>query len=80
VAGEGDDQINGAVGSGLSEVMERASAHGEAAGTATAARTKARRPVAAAPLDARWRQILNTRYALGDIRDILPWTIHRLVS
>jgi hypothetical protein len=76
MAGERDDQINGAVGPCISEVMEGALAHGIAAGAVAAARAGSCRPVAAAPLDARFRQILNTRDALGDIRDIFPWTSH----
>jgi len=80
MAGERDDQINGAVGPGISEVMEGASAHGIAAGAAATAWARTRRPVAAAPLDARFGQILDTRDALGDIRDIFSWAGHGLNS
>ena len=77
MAGERDDQLNGAVGPRIPEVMEGALAHGIAAGAVAAARARSRRPVAAAPRDARFGQVLNTCDALGDIRDIFPWTSHR---
>jgi hypothetical protein len=44
------------------------------------ARAKSRRPVATVPLDTRLGQVFDTGDALGDIRDILTWTIHRLLS
>jgi hypothetical protein len=80
MAGESDDQVNGAVRAGIAEVMEGTSAHGIATGAVTTAPAGSRRPVATAPFDARLGQVFDTRDALGDIRDILPWTSHRLLS
>jgi hypothetical protein len=77
---ESDNQINGAVGPSITEVMEGPRAHGIAAGAVTTARAGARRPVATAPLNARLGQVFDTRDALGDIRDIFSWTSHRLFS
>jgi hypothetical protein len=80
MAGEGEDQIDGAVGPSIAEVVEDAGAHGVATGAVATARAGARWPVAAAPLDARLGQVFDTGDALGDIRDILPWPNHRLFS
>jgi hypothetical protein len=80
MAGERDNQINGAVGPSIPEVMEGTAAHGIAAGAVATAPAGPRRPVATAPLDARLGQVFDTRNALGDIRDIFPWTSHRLLS
>jgi len=80
MAGESDNQVNGVVGPSITEVMEGTSADGIAAGTVATARAGSSRPVATAPLDARLGQVFDTRDALGDIRDIFPWTSHRLLS
>jgi hypothetical protein len=71
MAREGDDQVNGAVCPGITEVVEGARAHGIAAGLVAAARAAPRWPVAAAPLDPRLGQVFDTRDALGDVGDIL---------
>jgi hypothetical protein len=76
MAGERDDQINRAFGPCISQVMEGALAHGVAASAVSTALARSRRPIAAALFDARLGQILNTCDALGDIRDIFPWTSH----
>src|ERR1700676_4817966 len=68
MAGESDNQINGAVGPSITEVMEGTTAHGIATGAVATARAKSRRPVATAPLDARLGQIFDTSDALGDTR------------
>ncbi len=80
MTGVGDDQVDGVVGPKVAEVVEGAGAHGIAAGAAATVRAGSRRPVAAAPQDARWGEVLDTRDALGDIRDIFPWTSHGLNS
>jgi hypothetical protein len=80
MAGESDHQINGAVGPSVTEVMEGTGAHGIAAGAVATAWAGSRRPVATAPLDTRPGQVFDTRDALGAIRDIFPWTRHRLLS
>lgn len=80
MTGKGNDQIGGAVGPRVAEVVKDAGAHGIAAGAAATARAGSRRPVAAAPLDAWLGEILDARDALGDIRDIFPWTGHGLNS
>jgi len=80
MAGERDHQIDGAFGSRIAEVVEGTRGDGVATGAVVAARAGLRRPVAAAPLDARFGQVFDTSDALGDIRDILPRTRHRLDS
>jgi hypothetical protein len=80
MAGENDNQINGAVGPSITKVMAGTRAHGIAAGAVATARAGSRRPVATAPLDARFGQVFDTSDALGDIRDIFPWTGHWLLS
>jgi hypothetical protein len=80
MAGEGDDQVDGAIGPGIPEVMEGTAGHGIAAGAPATARAGARRPVAAAPLEAGLGQVFGPSDALGDVRNILPWTSHRLLS
>jgi len=75
-----DNQINGTVGPGIPKVMEGTRTHGKAAGAVATARAGSRRPVAAAPLDARLGQVFDTGDALGDIRYIRTWTTHRLLS
>jgi hypothetical protein len=80
MAGEGDDQIDGAIGPGISEVMEGTASDGIAAGAMATARAGARRPIAAAPLEAGLGQVFGPSGTLGDIRNILPWTSHRLLS
>jgi hypothetical protein len=80
MAGESDNQVNGAFGPSITKVMEGTGAHGIAAGAAATARAGSRRPVATAPLDARFGQVFDTRDALGNIGHIFPWTNHRLLS
>ena len=80
MAGESDNQVNGVVGPGITEVMEGTGADGIATGAMATARAGSRRPVATAPLNARLGQVFDARDALGDIRDIFPWTSHRLLS
>ena len=80
MAGESDNQNNGAVGPSITEIMEGARAHGIAAGAVTTARAGSRQPVATAPLDARLGQVFDMSDALGDIGYILTWTTHRLNS
>ncbi|MBV8399510.1 MAG: hypothetical protein JOZ17_12330 [Acetobacteraceae bacterium] len=80
MAGESDHQVNRAVSPSITEVMEGAGGHGIAACAVTTARAGSRRPVATAPLNAGFGQIFDTRDALGGIRDIFPWTSHRLPS
>jgi len=80
MAGESDDQIHGALGPCITEITEGTAAHGIPTGAMMTARAKSRRPVAAAPLDRRLGQVFDTSDALGDIRDVLTWTSHRLLS
>jgi hypothetical protein len=80
MAGDSDNQVDGAVGPSITEVMEGTGAHGIATGAVATARAGSRRPVAAAPLDARLGQVFDTSNALGDIRDIFHWASHRLLS
>jgi hypothetical protein len=80
MAGEGNNQIDGLVGPGVTEVIEGARAHSIATCTVVTPRAGPGRPVAAAPPDARLGQVLDTSDALGDIRDILTWTSHGLFS
>ena len=77
---EGDNQVNGAVGPSITEVVEGSPAHGIATGAVAAARAGSRWPVATAPLDPRFGQVFDTRDALAAIGDILTWTSHRLLS
>jgi hypothetical protein len=80
MAGESDNQINGAVGPSITEVMEGTGTHSIAPGAVTTARTRPRQPVATTPFDARLGQVFDARDALGDIRDIFPRTSHRMLS
>lgn len=80
MAGEREHPIDGAVSPGVAFVMQRAGAHGVATGAVATARAESRRPVAAAPRDARLGKVFDTSDALGDIRDVLTWTSHRLLS
>jgi hypothetical protein len=80
MAGENDNQINGAVGPSITKVMEGTGAYGIATGAVPTARAGSPRPVATAPLDARLGQVFDTSDALGDIRYIFSWTSHRLLS
>jgi hypothetical protein len=80
MAGESDNQVNGAAGPSITEVMQGTGAHGIAAGAVATAWAGSRRPVAAAPLDTRLGQVFDTRDAFGDIRDVFPGTGHRLLS
>jgi hypothetical protein len=80
MAGESDNEVNGAVSAGVAEVMQGARAHRIAAGAMATARAGSRRPIATAPLDARLGQVFDTSDTLGDVRDILTWTSHRLFS
>jgi hypothetical protein len=80
MAGEGNDQIDRAIGSGVPEVVEGTTSHGRATGTLATARARSRRPVATTPLDARLGQVFDPCDALGDIRNILSWISHRLLS
>jgi hypothetical protein len=80
MAGEGDNQVNGMVGPSITEVMEGAAADAVATGAMATARTGSRRPVATAPFNARLGEVFNAGDALSNIRDVFPWTSHRLLS
>src|SRR6266446_847934 len=80
MAGERDNQINGVIGPSITEVMQGTGAHGIAAGTVATAWAGPRWPVTTARFKARLGQVFDTSNALGDIRDIFPWTNHRLLS
>jgi hypothetical protein len=80
MARESDNQVNRAISPSITEVVEGTASRGVASGAMATARAGARRAVATAPLNARLGQVFNTRDALGDIRDIFPWTSHRLIS
>src|SRR6266567_7532790 len=76
LSGEGDDQVNRAVGTRIAQVVQRARCHGRTARPASAARAAAGGKVATAPLDARLGKILDTGNPLGGIRDVLAWYQH----
>ncbi len=78
MAGESDNQIDGAVGPCITEVMEGTGTHGVATGAVATVRTRARRPVATVSLNARLGQVFDTGDPLGDVRNILAWTKHCL--
>jgi hypothetical protein len=80
MAREGDNQVNGTVGPSITEVMEGAATDAVATGAMATARAGSRRPVTTAPLDARLGEVFNAGDALGNIRDVFPWTRHRLLS
>ena len=80
MAGESDNEVDGTVSPGVAEVMQGAGAHGIATGTMGTARAGACRPVAAAALETRPGQVFDTSDALRDLRNILTWTSHRLLS
>jgi hypothetical protein len=80
MAGERHHQIDGTASPSVPEVMPGAAAHRVATGALVAARAAARRPDAAVAFDTRLGQVFDTSDALGDIRDILSGTSHRLFS
>jgi hypothetical protein len=80
MAGERDNQVNRVVGPSITEVMKGTGADGIATGAVATARAGSRRPVATASLDAGLGEVFDTCDALGDIRDIFPWSSHRLPS
>src|SRR6185369_5228153 len=80
MAREGDDQIDRATGPGIPEVMEGAASHRVAAGAPATARARSCRPVATAPLDACLGEVCGPCGVLGDIGNVLPWTVHGLLS
>jgi hypothetical protein len=77
---ESDNQVNRTIGTRITEVVEGTRAHGIATSTMATARAASRRQAATAPLDPRFGQVFDTRDALTDVRDILTWTSHRLLS
>ena len=80
MAGESDNQIDGAVGPCITEVMEGTNSHGVPAGAVATARARSCRPVAAMPLDTGLGEVFDTSDALRDIGYILTWTTHPLLS
>ena len=80
MAGEGDKQIDGAIGPCITEVVKGTVTNGVATGPVVAARAGTLRPVAAVSLNARLGEVFDTSDALGDIRHILTRTIHRRIS
>jgi hypothetical protein len=80
MAGESDNQVNGVVGPSITEVVEGTGSNRIATGAVATARAGSRRPVATTPLKVRLGKVFDTNDALGDIRDIFPWTSHRLLS
>jgi len=80
MAGESDNQIDGAVGPCITEIMEGTGSHGVATGAVATVRTGARRPVATVSLDARLGEVFDTSDALGDIGYILTWITHPSLS
>jgi hypothetical protein len=56
--------------------MERAAAHGIAAGAVATARAGSCWPVTAATIAARFGKVFDTGDALGDIGNIFTWTAH----
>jgi hypothetical protein len=80
MAGESDNQINGAVGPSITEVMEGTGSDSIAAGAVATARAGSRRPVATTPLQTRLGEVFDTSDALGDIGYILTWITHSLLS
>jgi hypothetical protein len=80
MARENDQQIDGMVGAGIAEVVQSTGAHAVASGAMATAVAGARGPVATVPFDVRLGQVFDASDAFGSIRNILPWTIHRLLS
>jgi hypothetical protein len=80
MAGESDNEVDGTVSQGFAEVMQSAGAHDRATGTMGTARAGSCRPAAAVPLETRPGQVFDTSDVLGDLRNRLPWTSHRLLS
>jgi hypothetical protein len=80
MAGKSDNQVNGVVSPSITEVMEGTGSDPITAGAVATARAGTRRPVATSSLKTRFGEVFDTGDALGDIRDIFPWTSHRLLS
>jgi hypothetical protein len=77
---ESDQQIDGTVGAGITKVVQGTGAHAVAPGAMATALAGARPPGATVPFDVRLGQVFDARDAFGSIRNILPWTSHRLLS
>jgi hypothetical protein len=77
---ESDNHIDGPLRPSIAEVMQGARADGVTTGAVATARAGSCRPVAAAPLDAWPGQVFDSCDAFGDIRNILTWTSHCLLS
>jgi hypothetical protein len=76
MSGKGDDQINGAVGTRVTEVVQCSGGHGVAAGPAEASRTPPSRILATAALEARLGEGFDAGDPLSDIGNILTWSKH----
>src|SRR5262245_59992346 len=76
VPGEGEDQVDGASGAGVSQVVQGRRGAGVAGGAASAARAAAGFVVAAAPFDAGLGQVLDAADALGGVGDVFSWPEH----
>jgi hypothetical protein len=77
---ESDTQIDRMVGTSIAKVVQGTGAQAVAPGAMAAAVAGTRPKVATVPFDARLGQVFDTRDAFGSVRNIFPWTGHRLVS
>src|SRR5262245_58494993 len=73
---EADDQVDGASGAAVAQVVQSARGAGVASRTAAAVRAKAGGVVAAAPFDAGLGQVLDAADALGGVGDVFSWSEH----
>jgi hypothetical protein len=74
--GERDDEVDGAAGARVAEVVQGARGGGVAAGTGAAARTAASFVVAAALFETRLGELLDAGDALGGIGNIFAGSRH----
>ena len=80
MAGERDHQIDGLVGPSITEIVEGTTTRAIATSAVATTRAKPCWPVATVPLKARLGKVFDTSDAFGDIKDILTWTSHHLLS
>jgi hypothetical protein len=74
--GESDDEVDGAAGARVAEVVQGALGDGVAAGAGTAARAAPGLVVAAALFDTRLGEVLDAGDALGGVGDIFAGSVH----
>src|SRR5215469_10071186 len=76
MAGEGDNEVDGAAGTRVAQVVQATRRNGVTAGAKAAAGATAGLVVAAAAFDTGLGKVLDGGNALGDVGDVLAWSEH----